>query len=206
MPAVIAVLNPTGFSYTAQGGLDVRVAFTESGKIVIAEQKRSSLVHLVEIKIIKHLARIHPKERVLTQMDIIMICPRHCAEPCVHAAVYGHGLICRNVPRQQPVELIYKLRTVKFAVEVEMRYHHARMYPGISPPRARHGHVVTQQRRQGVLKHLLHRKRIGLHLPSVVGRTVISEIKKISLHRRHAKNSDAKVRKYIFKHVFLRHK
>ena len=69
---------------------------------------------------------------------------------------------------------------------VEMRHRKRRMHPRIRPPGPHHLVRRTEQLAQSPFQHLLHRRGIGLPLPTVVSRSVIGQFDEKS---RHAKTS-----------------
>ena len=115
-------------------------------------------------------------------MDVISVSAPFCRKAGVHRFFYGHDFIDTDIRWQKSVEPIGQLWAVDGFRVVEMRHHQACMYAGIGPACSDDLCFSTQNFRQCVLKDFLYRYAVGLYLPAMIGRAVVSEIDEISLH------------------------
>ena len=124
------------------------------------------------------------QEWCLVRMYIIMVRARDGRETGMAVGRYAYYAVDGNVARQHAVELIGQLLAVGYRLlGIEMCHHHVGMDTCVGASGTYHAHVAAHQKQQGALHFVLHRIAAGLHLPSVVGRAVVAEVYKVTLHQ-----------------------
>lgn len=154
----------------------------EAGKVGIVEQPARRFVHPVEVGPLEQSATVLPVERHLRRRNVILVHACRGIETCMRIGLHRPQTVDRNVGRQQTVQLVGHEGRVQGLLTVEVSHHQRGVHPGIRAPGSRHLHLAAQQRRERLHQTLLHTCPIGLYLPAVIGRSVVSQIDEISLH------------------------
>jgi hypothetical protein len=79
----------------------------------------------------------------------------------------------RNIGRKNPVQFVYQLPGVNFTWKISMRDHTCSIHAAIGTTGTDKGYRLAHEFRQGILKNLLHGYGIGLHLPAMIGGSVV---------------------------------
>ncbi len=99
----------------------------------------------------------------------------------MHIVADGFYLADANVLRQQAIQLMGQIvNTHGKLPDIEVSSHLTGMHTCISTTSTHHIDLLAQQQRQTALQLLLHRDAIGLNLPAVIARSVVTEPDKIS--------------------------
>ena len=154
----------------------------EAGEVGIVEQRPGRLVHPFEVGALEKSATILPVKRILGRRNVILVHARGGIKAGMRFGLHRPQAIHRDIRRQQAVQLVGHENFVQRTVGIKMGHHERSMYPRIRTPGPHYADLAAQQRRQRPFEALLYAHSVGLHLPAVVGRAVVSQINEISLH------------------------
>ena len=173
-PFIRSRLLPAGIQDAAIVGLHIGMQLAEARKVGILEKHGSGFVHPPEVKRLEHPPRIMPEKRILACRDMILILPISSVKTGMGIVRNPPHTVYRNVGRKQAVEFAHPYSRIRQRIYIRMRHHQAGMHSRIRAPCPHYFYRTAHQGRERFLQLFLHTRPVGLDLPAVIIRAVVS--------------------------------
>ena len=165
---LVILLGPQGMGDAAIIGLHIGVEFREGCEVGVIHQAGGGLVHEVEIEVWWAFPAQGVTEGVLAGDGKVLVGAAGGVKAGMGIVVDGSHAVNGDVGRQQGIEAVHQaVNVVDGLLDVKVGNHESRIDTSVGAASACDGRGDPQERSQGLLKYLLHRGVVGLHLPSV---------------------------------------
>ena len=167
--------------HTANIGFVVGIELGEGGKVIEPGQQGGGEIHPLKVQRHEILPGKGPRKRILGRFDIIAVFPLAGVEAgmrlCSDRRYAHHG----NISGQDEIQLVnHAARVGERREAVEMRHVIGGIHTRVRTSSPRYANGFPQQRGKRLFERLLHRRLVGLPLPSAVGCAMIAHFHKIS--------------------------